>query len=325
VPVLALALVALALLGGCAPRPGSAPAPAAGAWPGAGHPLAGRIWDVGAARFLDAPALAGRLVTARFVLLGEKHDNPEHHRRQAELLRALVAAGRRPAVVFEMLAVDQEPQLAAHLARAPRDAAGLGAAVGWEQRGWPPWALYAPIAEVALDAGLALVAGDLPRALQVAVRREGLGALEAGLRARTGLDRPLDPATRAAMAAALREAHCGYAPEGALDRMVDVQRARDAHLAARLAAAPGDGAVLIAGAGHVRRDWGVPVYLARLAPAADVASVALVEVDDRRLEPTGYADRWGGTLPFDALWFTPRVDDLDPCEKFRGALERWRR
>jgi hypothetical protein len=27
---------------------------------------------------------------------------------------------------------------------------------------------------------------------------------------------------------------------------------------------------------------------------------------------------------FDLIWFTPRVDDEDPCEKFRDQLEKLR-
>jgi uncharacterized iron-regulated protein len=52
------------------------------------------------------------------------------------------------------------------------------------------------------------------------------------------------------------------------------QRARDAHIAAAMRDAGGDGAVLIAGAGHARRDMGVP----RLLPDADVISLAFIEV-----------------------------------------------
>jgi uncharacterized iron-regulated protein len=76
------------------------------------------------------------------------------------------------------------------------------------------------------------------------------------------------------------------------------------------------GAVLIAGAGHVRRDRGVPAHLATAAPGAVVASVALVEVADGAERPADYAARWGGTVPFDHVWFTPRTDDGDPCDAF---------
>src|SRR5687768_4939373 len=69
---------------------------------GRNHPLTGRIWDVASGEFIDRPTLIMRLARAEFVLLGEKHDNPDHHRLQAEVVRGLIAAGRRPAVGFEM-------------------------------------------------------------------------------------------------------------------------------------------------------------------------------------------------------------------------------
>src|SRR5262245_15108867 len=44
---------------------------------GQDHPVAGRIWDVAAGEFIDSAALVDRLRRGRFVLLGEKHDNPD--------------------------------------------------------------------------------------------------------------------------------------------------------------------------------------------------------------------------------------------------------
>ena len=65
---------------------------------GRNHPLAGRIWDVSSDRFIDRETLVERLARADFVLLGERHDNPDHHMLQAEVLRSLIAVGRHPAV-----------------------------------------------------------------------------------------------------------------------------------------------------------------------------------------------------------------------------------
>ena len=126
------------------------------------------------------------------------------------------------------------------------------------------------------------------------------------------------------MAADIRDAHCGYAPEQSLKAMVDVQRARDAQMAQSLIAAgdPG-GAILVAGAGHVRNDYGIPVYLRQKAPDKRVISIAFVEVDKQKTEPQSYALPYpDGRLPFDYVWFTPRVDDEDPCEKFKFQLDR---
>src|SRR5204863_479545 len=110
--------------------------------PGRGEPLQGRIWDVAAGAFVDPQTLVQRLAASRYVLLGERHDNPEHHTRQAQLVRDLVAAGRRPAVGFEMISTDDGPAIARYLIGSPKSAARLGAAVNWPRPGWPDWRLY---------------------------------------------------------------------------------------------------------------------------------------------------------------------------------------
>ena len=89
---------------------------------GRDHPLTGRVWDVDAAAAIEPRRLLARLATVRFVLLGEKHDNPDHHRLQAWIVRELLAAGRRPAVAFEMLSEAQSGALRHHLATSPTDA-----------------------------------------------------------------------------------------------------------------------------------------------------------------------------------------------------------
>jgi uncharacterized iron-regulated protein len=288
------------------------------------HPLVGRIWDVTTGAFIDSAALVNHLSRGKFVLLGEQHDNPDHHRLQTWLLRALIAAGRRPAVGFEMFTSDDAPALARHMAAHPTDAVGLAQAVDWQRSGWPEWAMYQPIAEAALSAGLPVVATNLSQSTARALGQSGVSALEAAFVARVGLDRPLDADLYTAMAQEIREAHCGYAPEPRVEAMIIVQRARDAQMAESLiAAGQQDGAVLIAGAGHARRDYGVPAYLAGRAPDASVVSLAFLEVIQNKLDPSAYATRFRRqTFPFDYVWFTPRVDDQDPCTAFKEQLKK---
>ncbi len=105
--------------------------------------------------------------------------------------------------------------------------------------------------------------------------------------------------------------------------MTMMQRRRDDHIARRLAAAAQgkDGAVLIAGNGHVRRDYAVPFYLLHSgAFAADqVLTLGARGVRRGETDPSAYAD---GDRPFDYLWFTERIDNEDPCTKFREQLKR---
>ncbi len=286
--------------------------------------MTGRIWDGSNRRFVDGDTLVGRLVRARFVLLGEKHDNPDHHRLQAQLLRKIIGSGRRPAVGFEMFNVDDAFAIARHLAAAPRNAAGLGPAVNWSERGWPDWKLYQPIVEAALGADLPIVATDLRPAILNRLRHGGAAALDNAVLRQLELDRPLSKDTLERMTADIRSAHCGYASKKLIMTMVNIQRARDAQIAQSLmAAAHVDGAVLIAGAGHVRKDYGVPTYLNSKATGQRVISLAFLEVDGTTTEPESYAQQFNGIkLPFDYVWFTPRLKNLDPCESFEAELNR---
>ena len=148
------------------------------------------------------------------MLLGEKHDNPDHHRLQARVFSALLEAGRKPALAFEMFDGDDAPAVQAYLAGKPADAAGLGAAVGWDKKSWPAWAWYQQVADPAVRAGLPIIAANLPDRLARAAARQGLGALPPEMVTTLGLDEPLADAVRAAMAREIADSHCGFAPPG---------------------------------------------------------------------------------------------------------------
>lgn len=249
---------------------------------------------------------AGR---AAFVLIGETHDNPYHHAAQAALLRAMIAAGRRPAVVWEMVSRDRQDAIDAWAAgAAARSPDAFAEAVGWAASGWPDFALYRPVVTAAIDGGLTMVAGGLERDATRAVAQGGAEALAAGRLQSWGLDQPLPPSVAQAHLDAVFDGHCRLVPRAQLGPMADVQVARDASLAAAMAEAAKseDGAVLIAGRGHVRADIGVPLFLRRLQPDAKVLTVGLVE--GSRPEPDA---------PFDWIRGFPATDRPDPCVALR--------
>lgn len=282
------------------------------------HPLVGRIWDPRAGRFVEEAALAAAVGGADFVLLGEVHDNVDHHLLQARLVRAVLAAGRRPALALEMLTADQQPAVDAALAKAPKDADALAKAVDWKHSRWPEFAMYRPIVAAALEAGAPIVAANLPRAEVKAIVAKGTSALDERLRARLARDEPLPAPVLAELREEMRESHCGELPEAMLDPLVLAQRARDAQMAERLAAAgEGRGGILVAGKGHVRTDRGVPPVLAKDAPGRSIVAVGFFEVDPEAREVAGYAEDAGGALPFDFVVFTPGAEREDPCEGLR--------
>lgn len=284
------------------------------------HALAGRLWLPGQG-FISPDELVRRATAADVLLLGESHDNPDHHALQAWVLRQFLATGKRPLVAFEMMDAGQGAALATHLAAHPRDAAGLGPALGWDKSGWPDWAFYRPIAEAALIAGATLAAGNLGKDDTRAIAK---GAIPAHLSA-LGLDQPLDAAIRQGMEAEIKAGHCDLLPERALPAMVRVQRARDTHMARVLA----DGviahgsAVLIAGAGHVRTDRAVPAHLAAMLPGKRIFAIAFAEVQEGQTDPAAYGETYDAdTPPFDALWFTPRAEREDQCAVMRKHMEK---
>jgi hypothetical protein len=90
------------------------------------------------------------------------------------------------------------------------------------------------------------------------------------------------------------------------------QRVKDALMASMMQTnATPDGAVLIAGNGHVRSDRGVPIYLRKPS-----ITISFVEVDH-----FADASTYAHDEPARFLVFTPRVDDDDPCKKLHSLPE----
>src|SRR5512145_789768 len=85
------------------------------------HDLVGKLWLPAEQRFVTPEEVVTRARTADVVLLGETHDNADHHALQAWMVGRLMAAGKRPLVAFEMIDSGQEPALHRHLAEHPGD------------------------------------------------------------------------------------------------------------------------------------------------------------------------------------------------------------
>lgn len=253
------------------------------------------IATTGLARpMVDTTGLAG----AEIVLLGEAHDNPGHHERQAEAVGVLQPA----AIVFEMLTSEQAARVTDGL-RGDRQA--LADALGWEVSGWPDFAMYHPIFTAAPAAGV--YGASLPREAARVALADGIANAFGAEAAAYGLTDPLPAEAQAAREAEQADAHCGALPEAMLPGMVDLQRLRDAMLArAALKAldATGGPVVVITGNGHARRDGGVPEVLARVRP--DTRVIAVGQDEAGRIEGR-----------FDILWPGDPVDRGDPCAAFR--------
>ncbi|HEK1770513.1 TPA: ChaN family lipoprotein [Pseudomonas putida] len=259
------------------------------------EPTLGQIQALPSGRVLTPGELVQALSDVPRILVGEKHDNPDHHALQRWLLQALQTARPQGSVVLEMLQPAQQPLIdkVQRQAQLPSD---LPAALDWQQ-GWD-WQMYAPIVREALKGLGVLLAGDLsPEAMREAYRRQ---PVLSGVRSNA-------PQVKAALLEQVREGHCGLLPESQLPAMLVIQQQRDRHMAERLLAAP-QPALLLAGAYHARKDLGVPLHLIDLQAQGDTRVLLLAEVGQK--VEAGMADY---------VWYTAALPEQDYCAQLRGG------
>ncbi|PYB71150.1 iron(III) ABC transporter [Pseudomonas sp. LB-090624] len=283
-------LCLLLALGGC--QASLPPLPAWQSSEGRTDAELGHIVDLANGQVISPEKLVQRLAVVPRVLVGEKHDNPDHHTLQLWLLRALNSQRTQGSLLLEMLQPEQQP-LVETLAGQPLPA-DLPKALAW-QEGWD-WQLYGPIVREALHQQVPLLAANLsPGEMRQAYRQP--------------VPLPGEKSNAANVKAILleqvRAGHCGMLPESQLPAMLAVQQQRDRRMAERLLAAPLP-ALLFAGAYHVRKDLGVPLHLSDLGAQGESKVLLLAEVGER--VEAGQADY---------VWYTAAMPEQDYCAQLK--------
>jgi uncharacterized iron-regulated protein len=275
----------------------------AGAAPGAGGPeRKPLVIGLEADLVASARLVAARARGAQVVYLGELHDNPQHHAIQTRILEALLAGGGRPALAFEMIPEARQATLEAAV-RSDAAPAEVDRELAWSAQGWPDFAMYWPLFELARRHGLPAVATDLDPAVNRRISRDGLGAAgEDPARLRSAL--PDDPARDQAIARRIRAAHCDRISESRTMRMLESWYARNVVIARRVSEAltQAPQVVVIIGRGH-QSPGAVPEQLDALRPGTRQLVVALFE---------GQADEPAETTA-DVVWLTPARPRPNPC------------
>ncbi len=231
------------------------------------HPLVGKIWSTSDKKFINPSELRQPLQNARFILLGELHDNPDHHWLQGAIINAMGQTKQKPAVVMEMIRVDQMRRVEAYLAQEKPKAEHFGIAVHWEANGWPDWQIYLPVGQAIVKNKLEIYPGMASRMLSSHLIKQDIFALPESQQEIFKINHPLEAGLRKALTDEVRDAHCGKLPEQVIEPMSDVQRFRDAFMADVMITAVNEDqtnerkAILIAGAGHTRNDRGAPWFL----------------------------------------------------------------
>ena len=287
-----LCLGLLLLLAGC--QAALPPLPNWQSPEGRQHARLGQVVELSSGRALTLAQLVERLAGSPRVLVGERHDNPDHHALQLWLLQALAARRAQGSLLLEMLGPDQQDKVEATRRRladgqAPAD---LPAALAW-QPGWD-WALYGPVVRHALAQPYPTLPANLRRDEVMSIYRQPPPLAGAQSNA---------PLVRQELLQQIRLAHCDKLPDSQLPAMLAVQQQRDRRMAEALLAAPPP-ALLFAGAYHARRDLGVPLHLADLGANDGTRVLLLAEVGSR--VDAGQADY---------VWYTPAMAQEDHCAR----------
>ncbi|GFM89765.1 hypothetical protein PSCICO_51640 [Pseudomonas cichorii] len=254
------------------------------------------IRDNRSGQLLTAQQLAQRLAIAPRILVGEQHDNPDHHALQLWLMQVLAARRPQGSLLLEMLTPDQQARVSAVQADLAEEKypADLPTALHW-QKAWD-WSLYGPLMRYVLAQPYPVLSANLDAHEVMSIYRQ--------LPESSGT-RSTAPAVRERLLAQIRDAHCGRLPEEQLPAMLAVQQQRDRRMAQSLLAAPVP-AVLFAGAWHVRKDVGVPLHLADLGVTEPVV-VLLLAQEGEEVEPQSA----------DYVWYTAAIPGKDYCAQFR--------
>jgi uncharacterized iron-regulated protein len=288
--------------------------------PGAAHgegllfadlPLVGKIWDMRSHSFIDEATLLARIDQANVLLLGETHDNPQHHDLQQKLLKARIVSGARPALVMEQLDAESQPALDKALSGSDRDET-LKAVTGLIK--FADWKSYRPFLVTAVDYKLPIIAANISSQQLQPVIRQGFAAFDADALKRMAVEQVWSESRENYMRRNIGGAHCGQIRDELREGLTRSQRLRDAMMADSAISGIGRGIVAIVGSSHARRDVGMPLYLAARAPLAHIYSIGFVEVSPGRIAPESYeTESASGDAPFDVIWFTQRVARADPC------------
>ncbi|SEQ06819.1 Uncharacterized iron-regulated protein [Amphritea atlantica] len=271
------------------------------------HPLNGKIIAMTTGGAVSREALLAKIRHSRFVLIGEKHDNPEHHQRELQLLKAL-QQGPQTRLVLEML--DEQQGEAINGLNSASSETQIQEQLHWNDNSWP-WQDYGPLIGAALSNNNQLRAGNLSKPFLMQIYQSGVPD-----QPRLTTVRGISQTIRSTIQQQVYESHCRTMPFEQMGPMTDIQMSRDASMAYALSDQLGKQmqAILITGAFHARKDTGVPQHLKELT-SDPVITILLTEVDDSIKTVQEAVNNNAGIA--DYIWFTSRSEEKDYCASLR--------
>lgn len=278
------------------------------------HKLVGKIWDVKQQTFIDKADVIAKMRNTKYLLLGEQHDNQIHHQHQAWFIQQLKNNQQQASVAFEMIDNSQGDMLA----KQPiTSASQMIKTLNKIKTNWQYKSRYQALFTEVIAAGYQINAANISRQQLMHIVMQNDNKLPPAYQRM--LDQtPFSKTQQSKLQYGINQSHCNMLDDNSSKSMVLGQRLRDATMAHSLLKSQSPIKVLIAGLGHVRNDLAVPIYIGN----NNILSVGFIEVQQDINKPAPYAKAWNTeTLPFDIVWFTPKVKREGMCEQIKEHLK----
>lgn len=257
--------------------------------------ISGQLWDLRAESFVDSATFLNELEPGSWLLLGETHENVDHHNIQALIINQLAQQNRMGTLALEMANIDQQPLLDA----AQKDPTSVTPEQLKWHRGWP-WEWYEAPVRTGLEQASRVIGADITRDFKMAAYGD------------ESLEVPAKSDYTEYMLDLLYDSHCGQMPKSQLGNMLRVQYTRDISMRDAMLANtdPGGVNLLLAGTVHTRYDIGIPYWTEKLKSKTLLMVAASEAPDPKSYYPQSYTD----APVADYILFTPPTEYESGCE-----------
>ena len=251
------------------------------------HFSEGRIIDLNTGKAISFPELIEQLKAIDIILVGEVHNNPEHHLIQTQLLQALMARyAPPPAVAMEFFDTTRQPVLD-RFANKDLDETAFLKEVDWKNSWRFPYHFYRPILWIAREKGTVILGINAPNKVVKKVARSGLKSLTTEERNQVAEDIDLGNMDHRAYITGIFKQHRFKDHPGNgmgnFDHFYQAQCVWDETMAETIAdymKAQGGKMVVFTGNGHIVNKFGIPDRVMRRMDIK-VATIVLYPLTER--------------------------------------------
>lgn len=260
--------------------------------------------DVTSKHALSKSDFLKRLENADLILLGETHDNRTHHLLEIMITQHLITTDWLKQLSLEMLTPQQKANANQiyhlnHNQALPYNLTldELKTAFLWSDYGWP-WEDYYQVLAAAQTHAIPIEPAN--------INKQQIMSIYQG--ADTSVALKPNATQTAALIDSIVDSHCGQIDKKQAVPMVNIQLAKDQAMANSLSKKT-TGALLIAGAFHVRKDLSVPLHLQSTNSSKNILVIGMVEKTDEEMTED-FSSR------YDIVIFTQPQKRDDPCDVF---------